>query len=162
MYLVPAFHLDDNIFYRMIQPNALVRFLTIFLVFIGGHATVYAQTTESQSLNPDSLRSEILQLRTDLDVTRANLRTSHRKFRSGILVSGIGYTITIVGGVLLGSSKYSDWGQPLVIAGGAVGFSGALLLLNSNRFIGQAGGLSQASTSSSSSYRSELIDRRDR
>ena len=126
----------------MTQPTWLIRFLVLTFVFVGYHSAVYGQVTDPQSsaLHPDSLRAEILRLRTDLDATRANLRTSHRKFRSGILVSGIGYSITILGGVLLGSSRYSDWGQPLVVAGGVIGFSGALLLLNSNKFIGRAGG----------------------
>lgn len=126
----------------MTQSYSFVRYLLLFLVIVSCRTAACAQGAgaKDQPLHPDSLRAEILQLRTDLDATRTNLRTSHRKFRTGILVSGIGYTITIIGGVLLGSSEYSDWGQPLVIAGGAVGFSGALLLLNSNRFIGRAGG----------------------
>lgn len=125
----------------MTQPLTFVRYLLLSLALLVFAYPAAAQTTPNQDLNPDSLRAEILRLRTDLDATRANLRTSHRRFRRGILVSGIGYTITIIGGVLLGSQDYSDWGQPLVLAGGVVGFSGALLLLNSNKFIGRAGGL---------------------
>ena len=113
----------------------------LLLVLLLFRTTTYAQTAPPAELNADSLRAEILRLRTDLDDTQANLRTSHRKFRTGILVSGIGYTVTIIGGVLLGSQDYSDWGQPLVLAGGVIGFSGAILLLNSNRFIGRAGGM---------------------
>ena len=125
----------------MTQPPFFIRYLLIASVMIGCHAVAYGQVTKApQSFDADSLRNEVLRLRTELDATRAHLRTSHRKFRSGILVSGIGYSITIIGGVLLGSSQYSDWGQPLVIAGGVIGFSGALLLLNSNRYIGRAGG----------------------
>ncbi len=112
----------------------------LVITFLLGSYSVQAQSTPSSSVGADSLRAEILRLRTDLDATRDNLRISHRKFRSGILVSGIGYSITILGGVLLGSQEYSDWGQPLVVAGGVIGFSGALLLLNSNKFIGRAGG----------------------
>jgi hypothetical protein len=115
-----------------------VRCLLITLIAISAHA-VQAQNKPSTRPGADSLRAEILRLRTDLDATRDNLRISHKKFRSGILVSGIGYSITILGGVLLGSQEYSDWGQPLVVAGGVIGFSGALLLLNSNKFIGRAG-----------------------
>ncbi|MGB3851080.1 MAG: hypothetical protein WA958_14010 [Tunicatimonas sp.] len=115
-----------------------VRCLLIGLIALSAHA---AQAQDNLSTKPgaDSLRAEILRLRTDLDATRDNLRISHKKFRTGILVSGIGYSITILGGVLLGSQQYSDWGQPLVVAGGVIGFSGALLLLNSNKFIGRAG-----------------------
>lgn len=125
----------------MTQPLSLVRYSLFLFLSLSLFGTTRAQTTD-QVPRPDSLRAEILRLRTDLDHTRANLRTSHRRFRSGILVSGIGYSITIIGGILLGSQDYSDWGQPLVLAGGVVGFSGALLLLNSNKFIGRAGGLS--------------------
>lgn len=117
-----------------------IRCLLVSAIVLGSHLSAQAQNTPTQP-GADSLRSEIMRLRTDLDATRDNLRISHRKFRSGILVSGIGYSITILGGVLLGSQQYSDWGQPLVVAGGVIGFSGALLLLNSNRFIGKAGGM---------------------
>ena len=120
----------------------------LFITLFSLSSVVYAQTSPSADLNPDSLRAEILNLRTDLDHTRANLLASHKRFRSGILVSGIGYTITIIGGILLGSEDYSEWGQPLVLAGGVVGFSGAILLLNSNRFIGRAGGMSAHQTGS--------------
>ncbi len=124
----------------------------LFVAFLCLSNLACAQTTPSTDLNPDSLRAEILNLRTDLDHTRANLLASHKRFRRGILVSGIGYTVTIIGGILLGSEDYSDWGQPLVLAGGVIGFSGAILLLNSNRFIGQAGGLS--------AHRTGAFDRR--
>lgn len=128
----------------------LTRCLLISAIVLGSYSA-QAQSTPSSSVGADSLRAEILRLRTDLDATRDNLRISHRKFRSGILVSGIGYSITILGGVLLGSQDYSDWGQPLVVAGGVVGFSGALLLLNSNKFIGRAGGPTARDYSSSAS-----------
>lgn len=116
-----------------------IRCLLVIAIVLGGHLSAQAQDDSPSQPSADSLRAEILQLRSDLDATRENLRISHQKFRSGILVSGIGYSITILGGVLLGSQDYSDWGQPLVVAGGVVGFSGALLLLNSNKFIGRAG-----------------------
>ena len=116
------------------------RCLLISIFALSGYL-VQAQGTTPSGAGADSLRAEILRLRTDLDATRENLRISHQKFRTGILVSGIGYSITILGGVLLGSQQYSDWGQPLVVAGGVTGFTGALLLLNSNRFIGRAGGM---------------------
>ena len=123
----------------MTQSILPIRCLLVSAIMLGSHLSAQAQNTPTQP-GADSLRAKILRLRTDLDATRDNLRISHRKFRGGILVSGIGYSITILGGVLLGSQQYSDWGQPLVVAGGVIGFSGALLLLNSNRFIGKAGG----------------------
>lgn len=128
----------------------LTRCLLVSAIVLSSYCA-QAQSTPASSVGADSLRAEILRLRADLDATRDNLRISHRKFRSGILVSGIGYSITILGGVLLGSQDYSDWGQPLVVAGGVIGFSGALLLLNSNKFIGRAGGLTNRDYSSSAS-----------
>ncbi len=122
---------------RLLLP---IHCLLVIALVLGSHLSTQAQERSSAKPGADSLRAEILRLRTDLDATRDNLRISHRKFRGGILVSGIGYSITILGGVLLGSQQYSDWGQPLVVAGGVIGFSGALLLLNSNKFIGRAGG----------------------
>lgn len=101
-----------------------------------------AQTSPSgPSLSQDSLRAEILRLRTDLENTQANLRISHNRFRTGLLTSAIGYSIVILGGVLGGSEDYSEWGQPLIFGGGVIGVAGAVLIYNSNTYIGRAGGI---------------------
>ncbi|MGB3586252.1 MAG: hypothetical protein WBA23_06920 [Tunicatimonas sp.] len=113
------------------------------LLFILGFSTsLFAQNNPSPtSLNQDSLRAEIMQLRTELEETQTNLRISHNRFRTGILTSAIGYSIVILGGVLGGSEDYAEWGQPLIFAGGVVGVAGAIFIFNSNTYIGRAGGI---------------------
>jgi len=118
-----------------------MRCIFILLCTFGCSVTLSAQnSTLSASPNQDSLRAEIMQLRTELEDTRANLRISHNRFRTGILTSAIGYSIVILGGVLGGSEDYAEWGQPLIFAGGVVGVAGAVFIYNSNTYIGRAGG----------------------
>ncbi|MGD1890390.1 MAG: hypothetical protein ACFB15_07320 [Cyclobacteriaceae bacterium] len=101
-----------------------------------------AQTSPTpSSISEDSLRAEIMRLRTDFENTQANLRISHNRFRAGLLTSAIGYSIVILGGVLGGSEEYSEWGQPLIFSGGVIGVAGAVLIFNSNTYIGRAGGI---------------------
>ena len=83
----------------MTQSSFFIRYLLVAFMTFGYCTVAYGQVTQApQSFNVDSLRTEVLRLGVKLDATRANLKTSHRKFRSGILVSGIGYSITIIGG----------------------------------------------------------------
>lgn len=118
-------------------------FLCFFLTFSLSFSTsLLAQTSPAPSaLSEDSLRAEIMRLRTDLENTQANLRISYNRFRTGLLTSAIGYSIVILGGVLGGSEEYSEWGQPLIFSGGVIGVAGAVLIFNSNTYIGRAGGI---------------------
>jgi hypothetical protein len=112
-----------------------MNFLTHFsiLTFI----LCFASTTlQAQRSSPaDSLKREILQLQVDVESTQNNLRLYGKSFRRGILTSAIGYSIVITGGVLLGTDNLADWGQPLIFAGGVIGFGGAIMLYGSNRFL---------------------------
>ncbi len=119
-----------------------MRYFFSLLCILGFSTSLFAQNNSSStSLNQDSLRAEIMQLRTELEETQTNLRISHNRFRTGILTSAIGYSIVILGGVLGGSEDYGEWGQPLIFAGGVVGVAGAVFIFNSNTFIGRAGGI---------------------
>lgn len=95
----------------------------------------YGDLIAQNSVQSDSLKREIMQLQLDVENTQNNLRLYSKSFKRGILTSAIGYSIVITGGVLLGTNNLSDWGQPLIFAGGVVGFGGAIMLYNSNRFI---------------------------
>lgn len=112
------------------------KFLLFFtLVLFGCFAQLQAQSRQQI----DSLKREVLNLKVDLETTQANLRLSHKRFKRGIFTSAIGYTIVIAGGILLGTDNLNEWGQPLIFAGGVVGFTGAIMLYNSNKYIGLAG-----------------------
>ena len=64
----------------------------------------------------DSLKREILLLRADVDQIQLNLATSQKKFKTGIIIATIGYSVTIAGGLMLGR-KYDDLGKVLLVTG---------------------------------------------
>lgn len=100
------------------------------LTFFASHSQV-AQDVET-------LKKEVLLLRNDVNSIRANLVTSERRFKRGMLVSTIGYSVTIAGGLLLGR-KQDDLGKGLLIAGGVTGVTGTVLLVDAFRYLGGAG-----------------------
>ncbi|MFP4091802.1 MAG: hypothetical protein ACLFUB_11470 [Cyclobacteriaceae bacterium] len=102
-------------------------------IFLSASPT-HAQTTAAA----DSLKREILKLQLDLQHTQTNLGQYSKGFKRGILTSVIGYSIVIAGGVMLGTDNLNEWGQPLILAGGMVGVTGAVFLYNSHRYIERA------------------------
>ena len=60
------------------------------------------------------------------------MATSENKFKRGILIATIGYSVTIAGGLMLGR-KYDDAGKILLITGGA----GTVLLVDSFKYLGR-------------------------
>jgi hypothetical protein len=111
--------------------NFLTHFSILTFILCFASPTLQAQ----RSSPADSLKREILQLQVDVESTQNNLRLYGKSFRRGILTSAIGYSIVITGGVLLGTDNLADWGQPLIFAGGVIGFGGAIMLYGSNRFL---------------------------
>lgn len=99
-------------------------FLFIFLeVFV---LSSFAQT-QSHQANLDSLRREILNLDKELYEVQLNLDRSKNQLKKGIFIATIGYTVTIIGGQLLGSNP--DVGKSLLYVGGATGIVGTVVLV---------------------------------
>jgi hypothetical protein len=115
-----------------------IYFLSIFLFSMFLQHTVVAQQSP---IPPDieSLKQEILQLRNDIDLVQMNLGKSHQRFKVGIAAATLGYTVTIVGGLMLGREN-DQLGQALLVTGGAIGLTGTFLLVDSFKFLGRAGG----------------------
>lgn len=112
-----------------------MKFFVVFILFSVLSIKGYSQQ-EDQSL--DSLRKEILSLRNDVDHIQLNLAKGEKKFKRGILVATIGYSITITGGLMLGR-KQDDLGKALLVAGGATGIVGTVLMVDSFKYLGRAG-----------------------
>ena len=96
-------------------------------------------TIAQQYGNADSLKNEILKLKTDVAQVQLNLGKSHGQFKKGILLATLGYSVTIAGGLMLGRDN-DDLGQVLLYTGGAVGLGGTFILLDSFKFLGRAAG----------------------
>jgi hypothetical protein len=86
----------------------------------------------------EDLKKQVLLLQQDVDNIQLNLATSQKKFKRGILVATIGYTLTITGGLMLGRQN-DQLGQGLLIAGGVTGAVGTVLLVDSFKYLGRAG-----------------------
>ncbi len=99
----------------------------IFLVFIAAPSTL-AQT------RADSLKYEILQMKMDIQEVQLGLKDGQKRFQSGVLVSALGYSVTIVGGLMLGREN-DKLGQGLLVAGGLTGLTGTYLLVDSFNFL---------------------------
>lgn len=99
---------------------------------------LYAQ----KQADVDSLKREILQLKADVQTIQLNLVQGEKKFKRGILVATIGYSVTIAGGLMLGR-KYDDLGKVLLVTGGATGITGTFMMLDAFKYLGRAGGPKQ-------------------
>jgi len=99
-------------------------FITISPVFFN---SCYAQDTEKVNGDIDSLKREIMQLDVEVDNIQLGLQESKKSLKRGIFVATLGYSITIVGGQLLGTNPTA--GEALLYAGGAVGIAGTALLV---------------------------------
>lgn len=86
----------------------------------------------------EELKKQILELNERMDQVQLNLVTSEKKFKRGILVATIGYSLTITGGLMLGRSN-DQLGQVLLVAGGATGAVGTVLMIDSFKYLGRAG-----------------------
>lgn len=118
--------------------------LTLLLLFLA--PAIYGQNSKAT----DSLRTveqfkqELLNLRADVDNVQLNLGKSERRFKTGIAVATLGYSITITGGLMLGR-KRDELGKALLIAGGATGVTGTILMVDAFKFLGRASRKQKAS-----------------
>jgi len=80
--------------------------------------------------NLDSLKRSIVQLQMDTQDINLRMKSSNRQFQTGILVSTLGYTITIIGGLMLGRDN-DDLGQALLVTGGITGATGTYIMVDS-------------------------------
>lgn len=103
--------------------------LTLFCLAFGYDSL--GQSTVSY----DSLKREILTLSQKVQEIDLRMERSHKRFQAGILVSTLGYSVTIAGGLMLGRSN-DKLGQGLLIAGGATGITGTYLLTDAFRILG--------------------------
>ncbi len=75
----------------------------------------------------DSLKRAIIQLDMDVEQVNYNLSNAKRTLKTGIFIATLGYTVTIIGGQLLGVN--ADLGEALLYTGGAIGIGGTIVLV---------------------------------
>lgn len=98
--------------------------LTIFFsfLFLG---CIKAQTYEKP--NFDSLVNAVVNLEKEIYEVKLNLHQSQKHLKTGIFVATLGYTVTIIGGQLLGTRP--ELGEALLYTGGAIGIAGTVVLV---------------------------------
>ena len=106
--------------------------LILVILLIISTSVSFAQ----QQADLDSLKQEILSLKTEVRNLELDMATSEKKFKRGILIATIGYSVTIAGGLMLGR-KYDDLGKVLLVTGGATGIVGTVLLVDSFKYLGR-------------------------
>ncbi|MBY5949895.1 hypothetical protein [Algoriphagus] len=102
-------------------------FIAVTFLGILSMSNSWAQSS-SQQANLDSLRRSIVQMDQELYEVQLNLHNSKKQLKTGIFIATIGYTVTIIGGQLLGSNP--DAGKALLYVGGATGIVGTVVLVN--------------------------------
>jgi uncharacterized membrane protein YadS len=102
----------------------MVRILLGLVCFFAWVIPAKAQTQQDSSV--DSLKRTVLQLDRELYQVQLNLHQAQSQLKSGILVATLGYTVTIIGGQLLGTEP--EIGKTLLYVGGATGIVGTVIL----------------------------------
>jgi hypothetical protein len=95
----------------------------------------FAQT---EMKDVEELKKEILLLRADVDNIQINLTQSEKKFKRGIAVATVGYTMVIAGGLMLGRQN-DELGKGLLVAGGVTGITGTIMMVDAFKYLGRAG-----------------------
>jgi len=80
------------------------------------------------NINLDSIRHVILNLDTKVNNIELSLEESKNTLKTGVFIATLGYTVTIVGGQLLGTNP--ELGEALLYTGGAIGIGGTIVLVN--------------------------------
>ena len=93
-----------------------------------------ASFSKGQQADLDSLKREILLVKNQVQTIELNLSQSQRKFRRGIAIATLGYSVTIAGGLMLGR-KHDDAGKVLLVAGGVTGITGTFLMVDAFRYL---------------------------
>jgi hypothetical protein len=115
----------------------MIRVSLFFLLTVAATISSHGQVTQADSTSLSAFRSELINLRADVNNIQLNLGKSEKRFKKGILVSTIGYSVTIAGGLMLGR-KQDDLGKVLLVTGGATGITGTFLLVDAFKFLGRA------------------------
>ena len=102
--------------------------------------TITGSGTTNDSLKMFYLR--LKQLEDQTEFIKLNLKYSHKEFRTGTVITVLGIGLNVFGLWTLTSKNDSQKSGPgLIIGGGVLTFVGGLFMIDSHRFIGNAGNL---------------------
>jgi glycogen synthase len=111
----------------------MIKYIFIFSVFTFLNLNfIQAQEYSKQEL--DSIKREIFTIKNDVNQIQLQLADAKKTLKTGIFVATLGYTVTIIGGQLLGTNP--ELGEALLYTGGAIGIGGTIVLVNGFNKIG--------------------------
>jgi hypothetical protein len=96
---------------------------TFFTFWFFCHVNAQSQ----EKINLDSLVNAMVKLEKEVYEVQLNLHQSQKQLKTGIFVATLGYTVTIIGGQLLGTRP--ELGEALLYTGGAIGIAGTVVLV---------------------------------
>ncbi len=99
--------------------------------------SLFCLQMNAQDFPVDSLKYHMELLELNQQHVQLNLGKAEKQFKKGILISTIGYSVTIAGGLMLGG-KNDELGTGLLVAGGAIGVGGTFILVDSFKYLGRA------------------------
>ena len=102
--------------------------LILMVLCFGFAQNLYSQEIKTSLASYDSLKAEILRLNTQVENIQFSLSESKNTLKTGVFIATLGYTVTIIGGQLLGTQPQA--GEALLYAGGAIGIGGTIVLVN--------------------------------
>jgi hypothetical protein len=88
----------------------------------------FIQAQELMKHELDSIKKEIFTIKNDVNQIQLQLSDAKKTLKTGIFVATLGYTVTIIGGQLLGTNP--ELGEALLYTGGAIGIGGTIVLVN--------------------------------
>ena len=107
--------------------------LSLFLIMMLPCFALFGQ----QQNDLDQLKQDILILNQNVETIQVNLGKAENKFKRGIGLATLGYSVTIAGGLMLGR-KNDDLGKVLLVSGGVMGITGTILMVDAFKFLGRA------------------------
>lgn len=105
----------------------MIKFILTFCAFTFLNLSfIHAQEFTKQEL--DSIKREVFTIKNDVNQIQLQLSEAKKTLKTGIFIATLGYTVTIVGGQLLGTNP--ELGEVLLYTGGAIGIGGTIVLVN--------------------------------
>jgi len=127
--------LHDGRFSFILKKKKVIMFRLFIILFLLIPVLGFAQT---DTKDVEQLKREILLLQGDIEQIQVNLNQSQNKFKRGIIVATLGYSVTIAGGLMLGR-KNDDLGKVLLVSGGITGITGTFMMADAFKYLGRAG-----------------------
>lgn len=110
--------------------------LVVFMTVCASYLAAQERSSDQQA-DLELLKKEILILNQNMENIQLNLGKSENRFKRGIAIATIGYSVTIAGGLMLGR-KNDDLGKVLLVTGGAVGITGTIMMVDAFKYLGRA------------------------